>query len=134
YYHKGAALNNEGAYVPNRTSTDGTASEGVYGTTARAYYKQYHDHNSESQLFDASVIKLREVSIGYAIPQKLLGNVPVRDVRLSLVGRNLMLWTDNIHFDPEGAMATTGGGLVPSFENMSLPSTKSYGVNLSFKL
>lgn len=134
YYHEGAVLNEDGTYSQNRTSTDGTASAGIYGTSARAYYKQYHDHNSESQLFDASFVKLREISIGYTVPQSLLGNLPVRDVRLSLVGRNLKLWTDNPHFDPEGAMATTGGGLVPGFENMSLPSTKSYGVNLSFKL
>lgn len=134
YYHEGAALNDDGTYSPNRISTDGTASEGIYGTTARAYYKQYHDHNSESQLFDASFVKLREVSLGYTIPQDLLGNAPLRDVRISLVGRNLKLWTDNPHFDPETAMATEGGGLVPGFENMSLPSTKSYGFNLSFKL
>jgi TonB-linked SusC/RagA family outer membrane protein len=134
YYHEGAAQIGENEWVPNRTSTDGTASEGVYGTAARAYYKQYHDHNSESQLFDASFVKLREIAIGYSVPQKLLGNIPVRDVRISFVGRNLKLWTDNIHFDPEGTMATSGGGLIPGFENMSLPSTKSYGVNLSFKL
>lgn len=134
YYHKGAVANGDGTYSQNLISTDGTASEGIYGTAARAFYKQYHDHNSESQLFDASFVKLRELAIGYTIPQKLLGNTPFRDVRLSLVGRNLKLWTDNIHFDPEGAVATGGGGIVPGFENMSLPSTKSYGFNLSFKL
>lgn len=134
YYHKGAVLNQDGTYSQNLISTDGTASEGILGTSARAYYKQYFDHNSEAQLFDASFVKLREVAIGYTFPQRLLGNFPVHDIRVSLVGRNLKLWTDNPHFDPEAAMATTGGGLTPGFENMSLPSTKSYGVNLSFKL
>jgi TonB-linked SusC/RagA family outer membrane protein len=134
YYHAGAAENADGTYSQNLISTDGTASEGILGTSARAYYKQYHDHNSESQLFDASFVKLREIAIGYTVPQKLLGNLPFRDIRLSLVGRNLKLWTDNPHFDPEGTMATGGGGLVPGFENMSLPSTKSYGFNLSFKM
>lgn len=134
YYHAGAVLNEDGTYSQNLISTDGTASEGIIGTSARAYYKQYYDHNSEAQLFDASFVKLREVAIGYTVPQSLLGNFPIRDIRLSVVGRNLKLWTDNPHFDPEGAMATTGGGLVPGFENMSLPSTKSYGFNLSFKL
>jgi outer membrane receptor protein involved in Fe transport len=134
YYHAGAVLNDDGTYSQNLISTDGSASEGIVGTSARAFYKQYHDHNSESQLFDASFVKLREISIGYTIPQSLLGNIPLRDVRLSLVGRNLKLWTDNPHFDPETTMATSGGGLIPGFENMSLPSTKSYGFNLSFKL
>ncbi len=139
YYLAGAAqiMDSEGnvtGYEQNLTSTDGTASEGIYGTSARNYYKRYHDHNSESQLFDASFIKLRELSLGYTLPNKLFGNSGFSDVRVSFVGRNLALWTDNQHFDPEASMATTGGGLAPGFENMSLPSTRSWGFNLSFKL
>ena len=133
YYRAGAADMGNGEYQQNLTSTDGTASEGVYGTQARNYYKGYFDHNSEAQLFDASFVKLREVSVGYSIPAKLLTSSPVKDIRVSFVGRNLKLWTGNQHFDPEAAMATTGGGLAPGFENLSLPSTKSWGFNLSFK-
>ncbi|WP_160143851.1 SusC/RagA family TonB-linked outer membrane protein [Chryseolinea soli] len=136
YYHEGAAQMPDGTYQQNRISTDNTASEGIYGTSARAYYKQYYDHNSEAQVFDASFVKLREVALGYTIPQRWLGKLPFREVRIQAVGRNLKLWTpsSNKDFDPEGTMATTGGGLAPGFENMSLPSTKSYGFNLSFKL
>ncbi len=134
YYRAGAADMGNGEYQQNLTSTDGTVSEGIYGTQARNYYKAYYDHNSESQLFDASFVKLREISIGYNLPGKLLTRSPIKDIQVSFVGRNLKLWTDNQHFDPEAAMATTGGGLAPGFENMSLPSTKSWGFNLSFKL
>ncbi len=138
YYLAGAAQITDAdgniTYEQNLISTDGTASEGIYGTSARNYYKAYHDHNSESQLFDASFVKLREISIGYTLPNKLMGNSGFKDIRISFVGRNLALWTENQHFDPEAAMATTGGGLAPGFDNMSLPSTKSWGFNLSFKL
>lgn len=135
YYHAGVVQNADGTYSQNLISTDGSASEGIVGTSARAYYKQYFDHNSEAQLKDASFVKLREVSFGYTVPQKLLGKLPLRDVRIAFVGRNLKLWAKDPDFDPEAAMATGGPfGLAPGFENMSLPSTKSYGVNLSFKL
>jgi len=134
YYHAGAADNGDGTYSQNLISTDGTASEGIFGTTARNFYKRYHDHNSESQVFDASYVKLREVAIGYNLPNSLMGNLPFRDVRISISGRNLKLWTDNPHIDPEGAVATSGGGLIPGFENMSLPSTKSWGFNINFRL
>ncbi len=134
YYHAGAAQNEDGTYTQNLISTDGTASEGIYGTAARNYYKQYFDHNSEAQLIDASYVKLREVAVGYTLPQALLGNFPLKNIRVSFVGRNLKLWTDNPHFDPETAMATTGGGLIPGFENMSLPSTRSWGFTLNFNL
>lgn len=52
---------------------------------------------------------------------------------ISLVGRNLFLWDNVPHIDPE-TMSYTGGTALPGIEYMSLPSTRSYGVNLSFKL
>ena len=133
YYIVGAA-EVDGVYVPNSTSSDGTYSEGVYGTDVRSFYKGQLDHISEAQLFDATYAKLRELKIGYKFPNKYFNNI-VNDLEISLVGRNLVLWTpkSNQHFDPEVATATTGSGIVPGFEAMSLPSTKSYGFNLSMK-
>ncbi|MFD2789868.1 SusC/RagA family TonB-linked outer membrane protein [Arenibacter sp. H213] len=133
YYIPGAALVN-GEYVQNSTSDDGTFSEGVYGIDVRGFYKGRMDHISEAQLIDATYIKLRELKLGYKFSNDIFNGL-FKDVNLSLVGRNLALWTpkSNVHFDPEVAVATTGGGLIPGFENMSLPSTKSIGVNLNMK-
>ncbi|MBT30950.1 MAG: SusC/RagA family protein [Thalassobius sp.] len=133
YYHAGAVDMGDGTYEQNLQIFDGTYSAGIYGTSARNFHKSYYDHNSESQMFDASFVKLRELKIGYQVPNAIMGNLPFRNVSVSFVGRNLKLWTDNQHFDPETG-ATTGSGLVPGFENMSIPSTKSYGFNLSFNL
>jgi hypothetical protein len=132
YYHDGAVLQPDGTYVRNLAVFDGTYSAGIYGTTARNFHKQYYDHNSEAQLFDASFVKLREVSLGYKLPATLLNGLPVHDVTLSLFGRNLFLWTENQHFDPETG-AVSDGTLVPGFENMSYPSARSYGFNLNLK-
>jgi TonB-linked SusC/RagA family outer membrane protein len=132
YYIEGVAIVDE-IYVPNSTSTDGTYSEGVYGTDARYFHKAI-DHISEAQLFDATYAKLREVKLGYSLPSSMF-NDNIQNFRISIVGRNLFLWTpdSNQHFDPEVATATTGSGLVPGFENMSLPSTRSLGINLEVK-
>ena len=133
YYIEGAALLADGSYVPNSTSTDGTYSEGVHSIDARYFHKSI-DHISEAQLFDGTYAKLRELKLGYSFPSKWF-NGAIRSLDLSLVGRNLFLWTPDSkqHFDPEVATATGGGGLIPGFENMSLPSTKSFGVNLNVK-
>ncbi len=133
YYLEGAALVN-GVYVPNSTSTDGTYSQGVYGTSARSFIKKLTDHIPEGQTFDATYMKLREVKLGYSIPSKVFNHL-IKDVTISLVGRNLLLWTpkSNQHFDPEVSIATSGNGIVPGQENMALPSTRSYGFNLSLK-
>ncbi len=133
YYIVGAALV-DGEYVPNSTSVDGTYSEGVYGTSARYFHKKLTDHIPEGQTFDATYAKLREIRLGYTIPGKLFRNA-IKDVSISLVGRNLFLWTpdSNQHFDPESSVATRGDGVIQGQEYMALPSTRSYGVNLSFK-
>ena len=130
YYRDGAALQTDGSYLRNLQVFDGSYSKGINGTSARNFYKRWYDHNSEQQLVNRSFVKLREAKIGYNFPKKLYSKIPVQNINFSLVGRNLLLFTKNKQFDPETA-ASTGQGLVAGFENLSLPTTRSYGVNLS---
>lgn len=130
YYRDGAALMADGSYQRNLQIFDGSVSKGIYGTNARDYYKRYYDHNSEAQLIDRSFMKLRELKMGYTFNKKILKNLPVQSITVSLVGRNIALWTKNKDFDPETG-TSTGGGLVGGFENLSLPTTKSYGFNIN---
>ena len=86
----------------------------------------------EGMVYDASFVKLREVRLGFTLPNKMMGRLPLRDLGISLVGRNLALWTDVPHIDPETA-STVGGSIIPGVESVALPSTRSWGVNLNFK-
>jgi len=54
---------------------------------------------------DASFVKLREVSIGWQVPERIIAGIGwgVRDVRLSVTGRNLMTSTKYSGLDPEVA-------------------------------
>jgi TonB-linked SusC/RagA family outer membrane protein len=134
YFIPGAAQMEDGSYQPNNTSTDGTYSAGVYGTNARYFIKKPLDHISEAQLFSSTYFKLREVSLGYALPAQWLANGKfIKNVRIAVTARNLFLITpkSNRHFDPEVTTATDGGGLIPGFENMSTPSTREMGVSLN---
>ncbi len=130
YYRDGGVDQGNGTYARNLQIFDGSYSKGLYGTGPRDFYKKYYDHNSEQQLVDRSFVKLREAKIGYNIPKSLYGRLPVQNITFSLVGRNLALWTKNQHFDPETG-ASTGQGLVGGFENLSLPTTRSFGANLN---
>ena len=87
----------------------------------------------EGMMYDASFVKLRELKLTYALPSSLIKKLPVRDVNISLVGRNLFLWTDVPHIDPETA-SFNGGTMIPGVESVAMPSVRSYGFNLSFKL
>lgn len=136
YYAKGAAAMPDGTYQPNSTGDAGKLDAGVYGTDVRSLVKGQMDHISEAQLFSSTYFKLRELSVGYSLPKKILGASFVKNAKISLTGRNLLLFrpSSNKHFDPEFSVATGGSGLTPGFENMSIPGTREIGVsvNLNF--
>lgn len=87
---------------------------------------------AEGVMFDASFVKLRELQIGFNFPAQVLKNTPFKAATLSFVGRNLALWSNVPHVDPE-VMSFTGGTALPGIEHMSIPSSRSFGVNLSMK-
>lgn len=59
--------------------------------------------------------KLREVSLRYALPQRLLGYARgARSADLVFSGRNLKTWTKYRGVDPENDFTATDGGDVPS--------------------
>lgn len=87
---------------------------------------------AEGATFDASFVKLREVQVGYTFPDKFFTKTPFRSVSIAFVGRNLALWTDVPHIDPE-VMSYTGGTALPGIEYMSIPSSRSYGFNIGLK-
>lgn len=87
---------------------------------------------AEGVMYDASFVKLRELQIGFNFPTSVLSKTPFKAATLSIVGRNLALWSNVPHVDPE-VMSYTGGTALPGIEFMSIPSSRSYGVNLSLK-
>jgi hypothetical protein len=87
---------------------------------------------AEGVMYDASFVKLRELQLGFNLPQQILKNGPFKGATISFVGRNLALWSEVPHIDPE-VMSYTGGTALPGIENMSIPSSRSYGINLNLK-
>ena len=79
--------------------------------------------------YDATNVRLREFSLGYKLPVVIKG---IRSVSLSLVGRNLFFISKKAPFDPEITMSA--GNNLQGIDVFGLPTTRSYGVNLSFKL
>lgn len=115
-------------------NADGSFSANTRKLTAREWHTAWTGGRSiaEGVMYDASFVKLRELQLGYSIPDKLFGKLPFRSATITLVGRNLFLWDKVPHVDPE-TMSYSGGTALPGIEYMALPSTRSYGVNLSFK-
>ena len=112
-------------------NADGSYSENTKLVTVEAYNKEnYRRANVETNTFDASYIKLREIRLEYALSPKLLQKTPFTAASFAVYGRNLLTITDYPLYDPEIA-ALDGNSMVVGIENGSLPSTKSYGINLN---
>jgi TonB-linked SusC/RagA family outer membrane protein len=85
---------------------------------------------SINQTYSADFIKLRSLSLSYTIPAKTLKNF-VQGITLSLVGRNLLyVKRDAPNIDPE---SNYSNGFSYGLEYASLPSTKSFGINVNVR-
>jgi hypothetical protein len=58
---------------------------------------------TQQYIEDGSFVKLREVSLGYQLPQNMLSRIPgqVQNARIALSGRNVLTWTNYTGLDPE---------------------------------
>lgn len=110
---------NPGTYIPNTNVADAN----TYGLN--------HYFNAGMNMFDASFIKLREVSLTYRLPDNLLKKVPFQNVAITFVGRNLLVWSELEHIDPEHVV---NAGNIQGVEGAQVPPLRSFGFNLSFNL
>jgi hypothetical protein len=115
--------NDNPSYVANTTAI-----------SANNYYGQYYDRDNEANaLYDASYLKLREIRLSYALPQRLVQRLRFANIRVSLIAKNLAVFTENPHFDPELA-AMQGRNFTFGVEDMSYPSSRSFGISLQLTL
>ena len=116
-----------------KADADGNFVANDEAVSARDFYwSHFNRGNEEVGMYDASFLKLREVSLGYTFGSNLASKVGAKRMTLSVIGRNLLLFTQNPHFDPE-VFSFNGNTLVPGVEDMATPSTRSLGVNLSLQ-
>ena len=94
----------------------------------RAFY--YNNSPTARYVFDASYIKLREVSLGYTLPKKVVDKTPFQNITFSIIGRNLaVLFKNTKHFDPEAGL---GSGNNQGIEQGSYPVARTFGFNIKF--
>lgn len=112
-------------------NADGTYSPNTKLIRVEAYYKErWRIANVETNSFDASFIKIREVRLEYDLPRQLIEKSPFEKISLAAYGRNLAMITKFPLFDPEAA-ALNGGTITPGIETGQLPSTRTMGINLT---
>ncbi|WP_439557094.1 hypothetical protein [Dyadobacter sp.] len=126
----------DGAFIPGVwQDKDGNYHEwlGGPGTKTLPITNMYPWSFNQQVTFDASFVKLREITLNYKIPV-LFGTI--RNANLSVYTRNIMLWTAaNIGIDPERAFWAdpNKGGFRQGIERQNvMPWTIPFGFKLNF--
>ncbi|MEH6678956.1 MAG: SusC/RagA family TonB-linked outer membrane protein [Sediminicola sp.] len=87
---------------------------------------------SELQVYDGSTIRLREVSLGYSLPKKILDKTPFGSLSITFSGQNLWFKGINVpkgtNFDPENLGVGVGNAL--GFDFINSPGSRRYGMSL----
>lgn len=113
-----------GGLRPIGIMPDGKENTTLYVDPQVYFGRQFDLH--EKWIYDASFIKLREISLGYAFNPKIFGRTGIKGLNVSLIARNVALLSSNVE------------GVDPSelevywHEGGQLPATRSLGINARF--
>lgn len=117
-------------------NADGTFSKNTTVTTNLVDYWSsciWHRNNVESNTFDTSFLKLKELRLEYALPKKVISRTKgLQGLSVALFMTNVFCVTKWPQFDPEVA-SISGGSLYGGVETGSFPMTRNYGFNIKLK-
>ncbi|MEO6406681.1 MAG: SusC/RagA family TonB-linked outer membrane protein [Ferruginibacter sp.] len=137
-----AVLNDKGFNVRDALATGGgvrvdgisnaTGAEVTAYVDARSYFRNtLGTRIYEEWLYDASYIKLREVSLGYNLDNNLVAKTPFKSAKIALIARNpIMIWQKA----PKGlepSELSYGSGSISWLEKGEFQTVRSYGVSLN---
>ena len=137
------AANREGSFIddgvivtrdPNTGEITDRRPNDVPVQSMQAFWGDHSDQSIiESAVFDASYVKLRDVSLTFNFPQTWLNRSPLKNASFTLQGRNLLLLYSEVpHIDPETNLFGSGASIGQGVEFNNLPNTTTIGATLNF--
>lgn len=132
----GEKVYNDGMLIEGVTQ-DGQANKNIvsqsfYYWTVYNWGGPQYSPNTRYELYikENSYVKLRELSVGYSLPQSVATKIGARKLQVSLYGRNLFFIYRTIKdMDPE--QTTAGSRWFQTVNNMGMnPATRTFGAML----
>ena len=150
----------KGYFVPGAVTAAGVPNTVPFGNTASAvgvlnYFTTTHRQVGEANIVDASALTIRELSLSYAIPVKMLEKTGISSCRIGVNARNPFIFlagggllnakngsANNGYFNPEASNTSTGtlgpngnpvgtGNGQGIVDTAQYPSSKTYGFSLN---
>ena len=127
----GLPLLGGGKEIPNHTAITGNDLYFSPNATTGATFA--FNSAAEFEIYDATVYRLREITLGYELPKSMFKNLPISSVNLSVSGRNLWFLAPGFpkysRFDPE--VSSFGATTTQGIELSAAPTVRRFGVNLN---
>lgn len=120
--------------VPGVIQNGSTFTSNTISVTPQQYWRTLAGRGnlgiSETNVYDASNIRLRNVTLSYSLPKSILAKTPIQRVKIGLTCTNVWLIKSHMKgLDPESIYNTATNAT--GFENASPPTTRTYLVNLT---
>jgi len=109
---------------------DGIDEETGLPNTTRVTAEQYFQNVfpvNEPYVYDGTYVKLREIRVGFDLPQQWANRLYADAVNLAVTGRNLHTWTDVPNIDPEFSYQA---GNLQGIEYTALPNARTFGLSV----
>ncbi len=119
---EGVNLNADGTYSKNTNITK----------SAAVYYSDYYyvRKNAETNTFDTSFLKLKQINLDYSLGKKALEKIGwLRRLSVGVFVTNVFCLTDFPQYDPEAATFNSAS-ISRGIETGAYPMTRTYGVTL----
>ncbi|KPQ13325.1 MAG: SusC/RagA family TonB-dependent receptor [Algoriphagus marincola HL-49] len=132
---KDPVADRELTFIMPGVKEDGTPND-IQITASDYFFAGYQGATDEPNVFDGSMIRLREVSLGYEIPMNLMAKTPFKRASIALSGTNLWFlalnFPPNMNYDVDVLGTGVGNGL--GFDFVTGPSSRRFGgtVTLTF--
>jgi TonB-linked SusC/RagA family outer membrane protein len=125
-----AVADGGGVILPG-VQADGTPNTVVADATTYANPWGYVRTPQASHVYDASFVKLREVSLTYNFSDKIAKRLFMQNLSLSVIGRNLWIIHKNTPYaDPESGLSA---GNIQGYQSGVYPAVKEIGASLKFE-
>ena len=120
-----------GVVLPGVTESGEPNSTRIPVTTVGQNPWGYSNDANKGHVYDASFIKLREVSLTYSFGDKVLSRLPFTSASISLIGRNLWIIDKNMPYsDPEAGLSS---GNIQGYQSGAYPAMREIGASINFQ-
>ncbi|MBN3036270.1 MAG: SusC/RagA family TonB-linked outer membrane protein [Bacteroidales bacterium] len=104
------------------------------GLTGQQYWENIMDAEiPEAVIYDATYLKFRELVVSYTLPSNLINNTSFEAASLSVVIRNLAVWTRIPNVDPETFSGSQQAGAVLGYDSGGVPSVRNIALNVNLR-